>query len=139
MKRKILIFALFLFIICSIGTIFAQSGQSPAELVRRALDLAGQYENLERNTRLSPAAQVSGYSEENRDRFQENRENNLLRQVQRLEDDSFRLSTDLAYAGFNIASGGNNTWTSRQSNDLMDAMRRIDNAHSQILRNISRW
>jgi hypothetical protein len=140
MNKKIWSITLVLFTICAVGTVFAQSkGQSPEELIKRAKDLASAYENLERNTRLSPKAQASGYSEENRERFQENIENNLLKQSRKLEDDSSRLSTDLSYAGYNIVNGVNKAWTDQQNRDLMDAIRRIDNAKSQTFRNISRW
>jgi len=140
MNKKIWSIVLVLFAICAVVTVSAQSkGQSPEELIKRARDLASAYENLERNTRLSPKAQVSDYAEEKRESFQENRENNLIKQSQKLEDDSSRLSTDLSYAGFNIANGVNKAWTDQQNRELMDAIRRIDNAQSQTFRNISRW
>jgi len=140
MNKKIWSIAFVLFTICAVGTVFAQSkGQSPEELIKRARDLATAYENLERNTRLSPKEQVSGYSEEKRESFQDNKEKSLIQQTRRLEDESSRLSNDLAYAGYNVANGYNKAWTDQQNRDLMDAIRRIDNASSQTVRNISRW
>jgi predicted PurR-regulated permease PerM len=115
-NKKICVIALVLLAFLAIGSVIAQS-QSAENLVRRIEALATRWESMERQTRslerLSKINQQTLYS---------------------LEDDSERLMTDLTYAGYN----DDFMLTSEQSNRLVDASRRIENAKSQIMRAIAR-
>jgi hypothetical protein len=115
MAKKILGITMMLLVI-GIGSVFAQSSQSSENLVKRLESLAGRWETMARKT-----SSLNSWT-----RIQQ-------KEVDSLEDDSSSLNTDIQYAGY-----GDIQFNDGQSKRLREASRRIENAKSQIQRNIAR-